>query len=226
MHSLERRPGPSDEDLQLAGIGLWDAAEHRRVDHVDGVQQRGSDLTDRVGSDRRHLDQQRPVAEPLGGAVGPEHDVADGLLVREHGDRDLRSVDRLSRSRRHRRPSLAERLRPFLAAVPHGDVMPRVEQPAGHGRSHPSGPQECDPHLARPPPFMARGSLARRWRRRPGALDAGARSTRERISVRSAARKRGRPSGPGSARPPTSRNGRAGGRSGCRSRAPFSTTPP
>ncbi len=73
-----------------------------------------------------------------------EHGFPHRLVVNQHGDGHIGTLDRISRRLREARTGLGKRVGLPRGSVVHRNFVPRVDQVEGHRCAHVSGSKECE----------------------------------------------------------------------------------
>ena len=95
---------------------------------------------------RAHDDVNRAFRQRLAEPVRTECDFADGRVLDEHRDDDVAAHRELGDGRRRARACRRKRRRLRRKLIEYPEIVPRVEQTAGHSLSHAAEADESDFH--------------------------------------------------------------------------------
>jgi hypothetical protein len=126
----------TDEDLEGACLRLCDAPEHRRVEQTTFVRRHCRQPPDRVGTDRRHLDQGRQLGDPCSDPGVALRDRSKCGGIGNHRDDDLGPTCCVPRALRLHSAELEKKPQAIATAVPHENRVPGIEQPRRDTAAH------------------------------------------------------------------------------------------
>ncbi len=138
---------PRGHDAELAARGEIGPAEHGCCDErLTGFAMPRFELAYDGDAVRAHDDVNRAFRQRRTESVRAECDFADGRVLDEHRDDDVAAHRELGDGRRRTRACRRERGRLRRKLIEHPEIVPRVEQTAGHSLSHAAEADESDFH--------------------------------------------------------------------------------